>query len=105
LVYSRKNVSILSDVITHDAQRIAYVRLLLAVVAVEKYRSVAGLLPEKISDLGPAEVPSDPFDGQPLRYKKLAKGYVVYSIGEDEVDNGGTQGFGPGTDITFTVER
>jgi hypothetical protein len=56
-------------------------------------------------------VPTDPFDGKPLRYKKLAKGYVVYSIGEDEVDNGGTEknskgvSYVEGTDITFTVER
>ena len=98
-------MSILSDVIAHDAKRIAYVRLLLAALAVEKYRLAASLLPEKISDLAPAEIPSDPFDGQPLRYKKLAKGYVVYSVGEDEVDNGGTEGYSTGTDITFTVER
>jgi hypothetical protein len=105
LVYSRNHVSFLSDVIAHDAERIAYIRLLVAALAVEKYRLVAGVLPEKISDLDPADVPSDPFDGQPLRYKKLAKGYVMYSVGKDGVDNGGTEGFGPGTDITFTVER
>jgi hypothetical protein len=105
LVYSRNLVPDLSFVIAHDAERIAYIRLLLAALAVEKYRLVAGVLPEKISDLAPVEVPSDPFDGKPLRYEKLSKGYVVYSVGEDGVDNGGTEGFGPGTDITFTVER
>ncbi|MGO9243988.1 MAG: hypothetical protein ACLPT4_12775 [Verrucomicrobiia bacterium] len=105
LVNSRNHLSFLSDVIARDAERIAYIRLLLAALGVEKYRLVNGLLPEKISDLAPAEVPVDPFDGQPLRYKKLAKGYVVYSVGEDGVDNGGTEGFCPGTDITFTVER
>ena len=32
----------------------------------------------------------DPYDGKPLRYKKLTpKGYVVYSIGRNRVDDGG----------------
>ncbi len=30
-----------------------------------------------------------PFDGKPLRYKKAAHGVIVYSVGEDGVDNGG----------------
>jgi hypothetical protein len=53
-------------------------------------------------------IPTDPFDGHSLRYKKLAKGYVVYSVGEDGKDDGGVEprgGYGPGTDLTFIVER
>jgi hypothetical protein len=83
-----------------------------AALAVERYRLTNGKLPSQLSDLVPAflpSVPSDPFDGKPLRYKTLAKGYVVYSVGDDCVDNGGTEvnskGYVPGTDITFTVER
>ena len=54
-------------------------------------------------------VPEDPFDGKPLRYKRLPKGYVVYSIGWDGKDDGGDekvpeeQWHAP--DVTFTVER
>ena len=44
---------------------------------------------------------SDPFDGQELRYKKLATGYVDYSVGNDRVDDGGDEK----KDITFTVVR
>jgi hypothetical protein len=57
-------------------------------------------------------VPLDPFDGAPLRYKPLVKGYVVYSIGPDGHDDGGKE---PPIrrrdteqvpeDITITVER
>jgi hypothetical protein len=36
-------------------------------------------------------VPIDPFDGKELRYKKLESGYVVYSIGENLSDDGGTE--------------
>ncbi len=62
-----------------------------------------------MSDHLPA-VPTDPFDDPPLRYKKLARGSVVYSVGPDSTDGGGKEK--PATasdsaryDITFTVER
>jgi hypothetical protein len=51
-------------------------------------------------------VPLDPWDGKPLRYKKLDKGYVIYSVGSDRKDDGGSadpeRGF---KDITFRVAR
>ena len=73
-------------------------------LAVERYRVAHSNLPNKLDELVTAyfaAVPIDPFDGQPLRYKKLAKGYVVYSVGEDGKDDGGDEK----KDITFTVER
>ena len=52
------------------------------------------------------EIPPDPFDGKPLRYKKLEKGYVVYSVGPDGNDDGGKErGLGDDYDIIFVVER
>ena len=98
-------------VVVHDTERIAYVRLSLAALAVERHRHAKDVLPDSLDALVPEfldAVPLDPFDGQPLRYKKLAKGYVVYSVGEDRKDNGGVEPgpcFGPGSDITFIVER
>jgi hypothetical protein len=80
-----------------DARFIARLRTARAGLSVESYRSEHGELPDSI--------PStflDPFDGRPLRYKKLAKGYVVYSIGEDGKDDGGDK---KKKDITFIVER
>jgi hypothetical protein len=83
-------------------------------IAVERYRLANGKLPDRLGELSPTflpAVPADPFDGKPLRYKPLAKGYVVYSVGEDREDNGGTEknakglSYVPGTDITFVVER
>ena len=41
------------------------------------------------------------FDGQPLRDKKLAKGYVVYRFGEDGKDDGGDEK----KDVAFIVKR
>ena len=34
-------------------------------------------------------VPTDPFDGQPLRYLRTNKGVAIYSIGRDQTDDGG----------------
>jgi hypothetical protein len=73
-------------------------------LAVERYRLANGALPGSLSDLVPKFLdafPTDPFDGQQLRYKKIAKGYVVYSVGEDGKDDGGDEK----KDITFTVGR
>jgi len=83
-------------------------------IAVERYRLANGTLPKQLSNLIPTflpAVPADPFDGKPLRYKTVEKGYIVYSVGEDREDNGGVEknakgvSYVPGTDITFTVER
>jgi hypothetical protein len=44
----------------------------------------------KITDLGlPKEVITDPFSGEPLRLKKSAAGWTIYSVGPDGVDDGG----------------
>jgi hypothetical protein len=86
-----------------------------AALAVERFRLKNGCLPKDLSELVPGffpAVPRDPFDGAPIRYKPLAKGYVAYSVGPDGHDDGGRE---PpvarrGTDhvpedITITVER
>ncbi len=72
-------------------------------------------LPENLNELVPQFLPTvlaDPFDGQPLRYHRLAKGYVIYSVGQDGHDDGGREKpadwkYSDKTayDITFTVER
>jgi len=85
-------------------------------LAVERYRLAEGELPKALDELVPTyldAVPTDPFDGQALRYSLLAKGYVVYSIGEDGSDDGGAErdrenrhpDGTPMWDVTFFVER
>ena len=87
------------------ARYVAVLRTARAALVVEQYRA-DGEPPETLP-----LAPADPFTGEPLLYKKLTKGYVVYSVGEDGEDNGGAEknaqgrSYGPGTDITFTVER
>ena len=64
-------------------------------VAIERYRLANGnAVPEQLRDLVPAflaAVPMDPFDGNPLRYRRDDTGYSLYSIGEDMRDDGGTE--------------
>jgi hypothetical protein len=98
-----------------EAEYAANLRLATTALAVERFRLAHGKLPEKLDELVPqflSAVPLDPFDGQPLRYHRLNKGYVIYSIGDDCHDDGGREpprdlksNVKPGYDITFTVER
>jgi hypothetical protein len=104
----------LSGLIRQELRTIAHLRAADAALAVQRHRLKAGRLPEKLSDLVPAylrSVPRDPFDGKEMRYKKLAAGFVVYSIGEDLSDDGGKERpprrteESPNWDVTFIVER
>jgi type II secretory pathway pseudopilin PulG len=120
---SRRNYYILSSMllpalgntIIKEANGLAQVRTAQAALAVERFRLVHGQLPENLNELVPqflSAVPVDPFDGQPLRYHRLGKGYVIYSIGRDGLDDGGREkpadwksSDKTSYDITFTVER
>jgi hypothetical protein len=97
-----------------EASLVAQVRATRTAIAVERWRLAHNSdLPDSLAQLVPdflPLVPPDPFDGQPLRYKKLARGYVVYSVGPDFTDDGGKEKPANASDsahydITFTVER
>ncbi len=67
-------------------------RAAVAAIAAERYRRKHGTWPAKLEELVPAELaqaPTDPFDGKPLRMRKIDDGLVLYSIGPDKVDDGG----------------
>ena len=75
------------------AREAAVLRMTQTVLAVERYRTARGALPDTLQDLVPQflpEVPDDPFDGQPLRYKRGVEGYKVYSVYAGK-DDGGVQ--------------
>jgi hypothetical protein len=62
-------------------------------LAVERYRLAHGKWPQSLQKLTPAfltKVPDDPFGGGPLHYRRLGDGVVIYSVGPDKEDNGGT---------------
>jgi len=76
-----------------DANHVALVRVADAALAVERFRLAhANTLPGNLEQLAPTyckTIPTDPYDGKPLRYKTHGASYVVYSIGSDGQDNGG----------------
>ena len=90
-------------------------RVTQAALAMERYRLAhKNALPASLDELAPRFIdliPDDPFDGQPLRYTKASpKGFLIYSIGNDRKDDGGTpQPTSARTDqpydLTFAVRR
>jgi hypothetical protein len=87
---------------------LAWMRTAIVMVAVERYRRAHQHWPESFTDLVPiyvATVPTDPYDGAPVRFRRFAEGVVVYSVGEDSQDNGGNVGltWKPGTDTGWRL--
>jgi len=61
-------------------------------VAIERFRLTNGALPRDLATLVPDyldQVPIDPFDGQPIRYRRTEPGYRLYSVFEDGQDHDG----------------
>jgi hypothetical protein len=104
----------LSRVFQRQATAHAQLDLAVTALAVERFKRAHGRLPEDLNELAPdfmEKVPGDPFDGAPLRFHHLTRGYVIYSIGADGHDDGGRErpekwksGDTNSYDITFTVE-
>ena len=63
-------------------------------VAVRRYQLLHNKLPPDLasatSEAGLKEVPQDPYSGQPMLYKVIDGKPVVYSVGADRKDDGGT---------------
>jgi len=85
----------------------AFLRCTIVALAAERRRRDKKAWPDNIDQLCPqylVAAPLDPFDGKPLRYRHLKDGVVIYSVGQDGVDNGGyldreRYGTSSGTDI------
>jgi hypothetical protein len=88
----------------------ARLRCAVAALAVERYHLARGGWPSDLAAVVPAflkEVPNDPYDGRPLRYRRVAGGVVVYCLGPDGADNQGAldRSAKPpdGTDVGFQL--
>jgi hypothetical protein len=94
-----------------DQRTRGFLRCAIVALAAERYRRAHGNWPASIQalvDEGLLQgVPTDPYDGAPLRYRVRDDRVVIYSIGHDLQDNGGTfdnkAGYTDGTDIGFTL--
>jgi len=80
--------------LTTRAHRRTCLRQMALGIELELHRRAAGSYPNTLDDLKLAhldEVPVDPFSGQPFRYRKEGEGYLLYSVDENGVDDGGVQ--------------
>ena len=85
-------------------------RCSIAAIGAERYRLRHGHWPDSLAALAPEFAPvvaADPFDGEPLRYRRLPDGVVIYTVGPDLTDNGGNLSAAippaDGTDIGFRL--
>jgi hypothetical protein len=64
----------------------------LLAVAAERFRRQEGRWPTSLEELTKLvkELPVDPYDGKPFKLKRTSDGLIIYSVGQDEKDNGGT---------------
>jgi hypothetical protein len=88
----------------------ALLKCAIAALAAERFRQAKGRWPDKLQELVPdylRAVPIDPFDGKELRVRQLSDGIVIYSVGPDGQDNGGSLSRlhvpPPETDIGFRL--
>lgn len=61
-------------------------------LACRLHKSRTGRFPESLEELVPdllKEVPIDPFTGKPLVYRREGAGFIVYSLGSNQKDDGG----------------
>ena len=71
-------------------------RVVVTAIALKRFQLKHGKLPEALAELAPdylTTVPIDCFDGKPLKYHTNGDGtYLLYSVGEDGIDDGGDAG-------------
>lgn len=75
-----------------DARWLAEIRLLECDLAARRFEQQRDALPERLDDLAPEllpRAPLDPYSERPLIYRRLSGGFVLYSVGPDQIDNGG----------------
>jgi len=75
------------------AGTLAFVRCTTLAVAIERYHRSHGELPPSLDALSPAYInslPSDPFTGNALLYKRNEDSFLIYSTGINRKDDGGS---------------
>jgi hypothetical protein len=93
LVYSRQLPPGLIRLSEAQARHEAVIDLMQIGILVEQYKAREGHYPDTLdaiaSSLG-SPVPVDPFSGKGYRYRPLGSTFLLYSIGRNRLDDGGT---------------
>lgn len=92
------------------ARSVAMFRCAAVALAAERFRLSTGRFPETLTQLVPdylPEIPHDPFDSKPIRFARNDSGIIVYSVGKNLDDDGGTvaprEGERFGRDVSFRI--
>jgi len=83
-------------------QAVANIIMCRLVLALEAYRRDTGTYPTSLSGLQPAlgwTIPDDPFSGKPYVYRRQGEGFILYSLGQNETDDGGMSEYEPQSGI------
>ncbi|MGB9743376.1 MAG: hypothetical protein ACPLW9_01535 [Minisyncoccales bacterium] len=83
----------LADIIRKKCQEDLLVGATQAIIAIKAYKNDTGNYPNSLNELIPnylSSIPKDPFDKKPLKYSLTKK--IIYSVGEDVEDSGGSTG-------------
>jgi hypothetical protein len=95
-----------SDLSRNQWRTQADLRSTIVALAAERYRQARGAWPNSPAELLPAylkAVPLDPYDGQPVRWRRVGDGLAIYCVGLDRTDDEGKldrDGTAPtGTDV------
>jgi hypothetical protein len=109
-VFARLLVPAADRIAATQLRRQAELRCVVAGLAAERYRQEKDHWPERLTMLVPMylkAVPADPYDGQPLRLRRLRSGVVIYAVGPDQKDDGGAVNrrnpVSAGTDVGFRL--
>lgn len=85
-------IAILAPTVTKVADRVAHNeaqrRMREGLVRIAEYRLRTGRFPQTLAEAGGSPL-KDPFTGKPLQYRRTPKGFLLYSVGENCIDDGG----------------
>jgi hypothetical protein len=99
MTYSRQLLPALTRACQAQARHEAMLDLIQIGILLEQYRARTGSFPDTLdaiaADLG-GSVPVDPFSGKSYRYRPLGATFLLYSIGANRLDDGGTHDFREG---------
>ena len=91
-----------SNFLDYEDQALATSRATLVILALESYRARTGAYPDTLAELGPTNPTLDtidPFTGNPFGYRLTpgpadGRPYLLWSAGNDGIDNGGIESGG-----------
>jgi len=85
-----------------------YVDLARVACALERYRLANGDYPASLEMLSPkylTQLPHDVINGEPLKYRRTANSFLLYSVGWNETDDGGKVGLTEGRSHRFDADK